>query len=300
MRLWSLHPRYLDSKGLIALWRESLLAQSVILGKTKGYRHHPQLDRFIKTSEPARSIAAYLMQIYRESQKRGYRFDRAKISEKGTNKKIKVTIGQLEFELHHLKNKLKDRDQLKYNDILKIQTPEPNSIFIKTDGDIESWEKGDYMKKIPVSKTKGAVDVKERLKILNKAQKHAVLATDDEGQPYTSLVAFALTPDIDGVIFVTPKKTNKYQNILKNRKVSLMIDSRSNSEAGYMRSEAVTILGTAAPLKKGNKRDELSGVLIRKHPGLEEFITAASSALVLISFTELIHAGQFQRVTVLQ
>ena len=298
MRLWSLHPEYLDRKGLIALWREGLLAQSVIKGKAKGYKNHPQLERFTKTSDPARSIASYLIEIYRESQNRGYKFDREKISEHGTNNKIKVTRGQLEFELYHLKNKLKNRDQLKYKDIMSIQTPKPHPIFIKTEGDIESWEKGKYMKKIPLSKTRGKVDVKERLRILNKKQKHAVLATDDGGQPYTSLVAFALTPDIEGVLFVTPKKTCKYQNIMKNRKVSMMIDSRSNSGEGYMRSEAVTILGSATPLRKGKKWNELSDVLIKKHPRLEEFVRAASTALVLVSFAKVIHAGQFQSVTV--
>ena len=43
MRLWSIHPRYLDSMGLVALWREALLAQAVLRGETKGYKFHPQL-----------------------------------------------------------------------------------------------------------------------------------------------------------------------------------------------------------------------------------------------------------------
>lgn len=43
MRLWSLHPQYLDAKGLVALWREGLLAQAVLAGQTRGYKRHPQL-----------------------------------------------------------------------------------------------------------------------------------------------------------------------------------------------------------------------------------------------------------------
>jgi nitroimidazol reductase NimA-like FMN-containing flavoprotein (pyridoxamine 5'-phosphate oxidase superfamily) len=142
------------------------------------------------------------------------------------------------------------------------------------------------------------VDVKERMRILNNKQKHAVLATDDGGQPYTSLVAFALTPDMEGILFATPKKTDKYRNIIKNPNVSVMIDSRSNAEKGYMKSEAVTILGYATPLKKGRKWNELSDVLIKKHTRLEEFVRASSTILVLVSFTKVIHAGQFQCITV--
>ena len=298
MRLWSLHPNYLDQKGLIALWREGLLAQSVIKGETLGYKNHPQLERFTKTTDPARSIASYLIEIYRESQNRGFKFDRKKIAKEGTNNKIKVTRGQLEFELDHLKNKLKKRDQLKYKQVMTIRVPKTNPIFIKSEGDIESWEKGKDMKKIPLNKIRGKVDVKDRVRILNNKQKHAVLATDNGGQPYTSLVAFALTPDKEGILFATPKKTDKYRNIIKNPNVSVMIDSRSNAEKGYMQSEAITIIGCATPLKKGRKWNELSDVLIKKHTKLEEFVRAASTVLVLVSFTKVIHAGQFQSITV--
>lgn len=141
MRLWTLHPRYLDHKGLIALWRESLLAQKVLLGGTKGYRNHPQLKRFNDTSNPVGSIASYLFEIYRESRKRGYKFDGGKINKKRTNYKISVTQGQLEFELVHLKRKVKLRDKEKYKEIVKIKDPETNPIFIISAGDIESWEK---------------------------------------------------------------------------------------------------------------------------------------------------------------
>ena len=88
MRLWSIAPEYLDRVGLIALWREGLLAQKVILGETTGYKNHPQLERFNKTSDPAGSIASYLLEIYRESQNRGFKFDRKKIENKAGNWKL--------------------------------------------------------------------------------------------------------------------------------------------------------------------------------------------------------------------
>ena len=79
MRLWSIHPRYLDRQGLVALWREGLLAQKVLAGKTNGYRFHPQLLRFRQSRDPLQSIGTYLHHVAEEASKRKYRFDRSKI-----------------------------------------------------------------------------------------------------------------------------------------------------------------------------------------------------------------------------
>ena len=79
MRLWTIHPKHLDAKGLVALWREALLAQKVLQGGTRGYRHHPQLRRFLATSRPAAALARYLAAVHEESVRRGYHFDAAKI-----------------------------------------------------------------------------------------------------------------------------------------------------------------------------------------------------------------------------
>jgi len=67
MRIWSLHPKYLDTKGLVALWRETLLAQHVLEGKTKGYKNHPQLDRFKRSKKPIEVINQYLAGVYAEA-----------------------------------------------------------------------------------------------------------------------------------------------------------------------------------------------------------------------------------------
>ena len=75
MRLWTLHPRYLDSQGLVALWREALLARAVLRGRTRGYRHHPQLNRFRGAPNPVTCLNAYLRIVYDESVRRGYSFD---------------------------------------------------------------------------------------------------------------------------------------------------------------------------------------------------------------------------------
>jgi hypothetical protein len=142
MRIWSLHPKYLDKKGLLALWRESLLAKKVLKGKTKGYKNHPQLYRFKKAENPLHCINQYLTSIYEESVKRGYKFDRSKIGWNFTATTLTVTSGQLNFERNHLLKKLKIRDTKKYNKLIEETNFEPHPMFKPVNGDIEKWEIG--------------------------------------------------------------------------------------------------------------------------------------------------------------
>lgn len=109
MRLWSLHPKYLDAKGLVTVWREGLLARQVLLGRTRGYRNHPQLSRFRSAHDPVAAIDAYLSRVLDEAIERGYQFNQAKI-EYRRNCRIVVTTGQLRYEWQHLKRKLLVRD----------------------------------------------------------------------------------------------------------------------------------------------------------------------------------------------
>jgi hypothetical protein len=138
MRLWSLHPCYLDTKGLVALWREALLAQKVLAGATRGYRNHPQLERFKRQAEPLAAIAAYLSEVQREATRRGYRFDAGKIAPHGKVPRIKVHDGQIAFELRHLGAKLKARDPAAL-DRLPAE-PETHPLFRVVRGEIEEWE----------------------------------------------------------------------------------------------------------------------------------------------------------------
>src|SRR5580698_4513477 len=105
MRLWSLHPSLLDRMGLVALWREGLLAQKVLLGRTKGYRFHPQLERFRASKNPTATIGAYLWAVFDEAKNRGYNFDSSKIATSRLLVSVPVTRGQLDFEWQHLMKK---------------------------------------------------------------------------------------------------------------------------------------------------------------------------------------------------
>lgn len=140
MRLWSIHPRYLDRKGLVALWREALLAQKVLQGKTKGYKHHPQLARFKTAPNPVSAIARYLREVRKEGLQRGYVFDGSKIAAGTVRRKIKVTSGQMHYELTLLRGKTQRRDRSAYAQLLGVKEPEPHPLFTKIPGEVEAWE----------------------------------------------------------------------------------------------------------------------------------------------------------------
>lgn len=140
MRIWSIHPKYLDSKGLVALWRETLLAQAVIDGKTRGYKNHPQLFRFAFCSDPLGAIGQYLKHTADEAEKRGYKFNVDKIIKVNSELRLLVNNDQLRYEFCHLQNKLLERDIVKYKENCHESFVQSVPMFNIVPGGIESWE----------------------------------------------------------------------------------------------------------------------------------------------------------------
>jgi hypothetical protein len=141
MRLWTVHPKYLDAAGLVALWREGLLAQKVLHNETQGYRAHPQLVRFKDRDDSLALIAAYLQAVYEEATSRGYSFDRGKIRARRSRRQITATRGQLLYEWEHLRRKLEVRSPNTVAVVENIRQPNAHPLFTIVDGDVESWEK---------------------------------------------------------------------------------------------------------------------------------------------------------------
>jgi hypothetical protein len=141
MRLWTLHPRYLDAQGLVALWREALLAQKVLRGATKGYTHHPQMVRFRATLDPCAAICSYLDGIFQEAKHRGYTFDSSKIPASRLSGRMIETQGQLLYEWQHLQRKLKTRALDQYTKWRSLEVPLPHPLFQIVAGDVQSWER---------------------------------------------------------------------------------------------------------------------------------------------------------------
>jgi hypothetical protein len=149
MRLWSLHPRYLDPQGLVALWREGLLARAVLRGETRGYTRHPQLERFQTHAQPRSAINAYLAAVHEEATRRGYSFDRSKLGPVRAVPSIVVADGQLEAEWEHLRRKLAARspewlaqlEGLGLGPADGIGLPACHPMFRRRPGPVASWER---------------------------------------------------------------------------------------------------------------------------------------------------------------
>jgi len=152
MRLWSLHPGYLDWKGLGAVWREGLLAQAVLLGKTRGWRSHPQLDRFKGHEDPVAAIGFYLLKIQEEARRRGYNYNHLKIVKPDEEvTRIQITDGQLAHEYMVLMERLAHRAPEKYIELKEKEKtaviPQPHPLFTVVEGDVEPWETGYWQEK---------------------------------------------------------------------------------------------------------------------------------------------------------
>jgi hypothetical protein len=141
MRLWSIHPKYLDSRGLVALWREALLAQAALRGKTKGYTRHPQLERFKRHSAPLNAIAHYLEAVYGEAKARGYEFDRRRLGSPGARVVIAVSRGQLLYEWTHLLRKLRRRSPSLWRELASARRPQAHPLFRVCSGAVAPWER---------------------------------------------------------------------------------------------------------------------------------------------------------------
>jgi nitroimidazol reductase NimA-like FMN-containing flavoprotein (pyridoxamine 5'-phosphate oxidase superfamily) len=159
---------------------------------------------------------------------------------------------------------------------------------------------GDMTKRsgrIPSRTSKGSADVPDRLGHLDRTQRHAVLATTGRTGPLASLVAFVLTKDGRGIVFATPTVTTKYRNIIRDSRVSLLIDSRKNSGSDYLKAEAMSVFGRAAEVREGPEWAALATLLASKHKELGSFIAAPSTALMLVRISRCVHVGRFQTVT---
>lgn len=141
MRLWSLHPRLLDPRGLVACWREALLAQAVLAGRTQGYRHHPQLLRFRQHQDPLGAIGWYLWHLAEEAELRGYRFARERILQVREVPAIPLTRGQLRYEWAHLREKLRRRAPDWWERVASVAEPPPHPLFFLVEGPVAPWER---------------------------------------------------------------------------------------------------------------------------------------------------------------
>ena len=138
----------------MALWREALLAQAVLRGRTKGYRHHPQLIRLRAHSSPVGCIGEYLRAVHEEAATRGYSFAAKRITPARARGRLKVTRDQLEFEWRHLLEKLRVRDPERLAELSRVKRPSPHPLFRMVRGSVAPWEKSTASPRKPLRRAR--------------------------------------------------------------------------------------------------------------------------------------------------
>lgn len=276
MRLWSLHPSYLDAKGLVALWREGLLARKVLEGKTKGYTNHPQLHRFKQSPNPLAAIDVYLEAVQVEAAKRNYNFDATKIRLQQKALKINVTEGQLVHELEHLKRKLETRDPKQLNLINgKEGPPKVHPLFRRVPGRVEQWEKvTDNLQHFPYDLDFTKIDFRKHpeLYVVGKGEQGVLLV-----EPYKSEIGQHWRFKTPAIAEMSAKKIYTLFKQYKQSKDFIGMDmSRKYLQMGYTRSRRY------ANHPSGRKYDKAGKIL----PQAEDWDTSekAQSARIFYEY----------------
>ena len=141
--------------------------------------------------------------------------------------------------------------------------------------------------------------LRHTVRTLLESQAQGVLATQHDRQPYTSLMAFAVTPDLHWIVFATYRATQKHANLLANPRASMLIDNRTNKSADYQDTVAISAQGTVSEVDVA-QHGELLQLYLHKHPQLSDFVSAVDCVLLQLEVGSFYVVSQFQNVAVLQ
>ncbi len=133
------------------------------------------------------------------------------------------------------------------------------------------------------------------LRALMRSQSLAVLGTEGKGHPYTSLVTYAVTEDLKTVLFATGRATRKYRNIAGNPRVSLLVDSRSNTGADFHDAMAATVIGGVREDAEKEAGD-LKAFFLARHPHLQDFLASPTCAFLRVQVEGYYLVRHFQEV----
>lgn len=142
---------------------------------------------------------------------------------------------------------------------------------------------------------KTELEIESRIRAILEEQQLAVLSTQRNGQPYSSLMAFAFTADLKTILFATSKATRKHQNIIQESRVSLLVDNRRNRDEDFHKATALTILGKAEEISE-NEKENYHKLYLKRHPHLEKFLLAPSTSFLKISVAHYLVVSEFQNV----
>ena len=124
------------------------------------------------------------------------------------------------------------------------------------------------------------------MKELVRAHSACVLATSSGNRPYCSLMAYATNDDASEIYMATPRSTRKFENIMANPAVSLMIDTRNEVPRPEVR--ALTVEGICAPVTDPARNEQIRTQLLASHPQLASFLDHEDCAILCITVSSFL------------
>ena len=139
-------------------------------------------------------------------------------------------------------------------------------------------------------------DVKTAIESLFSGQLLAVLSTcGTDGHPYASLVCVVAEADLSGIYFATSRGTRKFANLTAEPRAALLVDNSQNRRSDIYEAMAVTAIGSVREVG-GPEAEAVRSFYTRRHPQLEAFVTAPSTAMLCLGVTTYFLVNRFQKV----
>lgn len=160
----------------------------------------------------------------------------------------------------------------------------------------KNYDEPTFINKATVINSPDEQNVRNKIKEMLDSESFAVLSTQGEGQPYSSLISFAFSEDLRTIIFATPSKTRKFDLISKSDRVSILIDNRSTNPESINNISAITLTGKATIITDAEKALRWSEILISAHPHLEAFVKSPTTSIITVDVFKYFYVKRFQEV----
>ena len=123
--------------------------------------------------------------------------------------------------------------------------------------------------------------LKEYIEAVLKTSGFAVLATEGNGQPHTSLIAITPFENFRQIIFATYRNTLKYRNLSHNNKVAVLIESGVININGLIQSVVLTIIGHTEEINIA-ANEATYQTHLKQHPEMESFMHSSDCVLIRV------------------
>jgi len=130
-------------------------------------------------------------------------------------------------------------------------------------------------------------------------QNFGVLCTQSQGQPYGSLMCFAISDDLTRIWLATSRDTRKFENMHSDNRVAFLVENTGNSPSDVFEAAVATGRGRVGELIGVEKSAALERYL-EKNPQLTEFVASPSCALLQLSVGVYQVVTRFQEVVEVQ